>query len=263
MSPQGSSPDVPDILSELFAVVLPSSHGGTTRVRWNAAQHSWWHSNPYGPGFVEQKPPHQTGSGDFTMMTWIDTPTDSDLTEAASLAENFKESGYCLHCGRSQLGLHVISSDVFGALFIHCLIRPDPSTVDSFGGNGQTKHWGSPFGCRSVRSSSIQRNDGSYARVGYYLYGEPLTTIEALDRRWCSRCQGTARNVWNHESSELARRLNRDPTTGEVHTAIHQYERRRIKGDQIRFLLDEIGDRNRQQLITDMREAWHGRDEED
>jgi hypothetical protein len=59
-----------------------------------------------------------------------------------------------------------MSYDVFGRPTILCLMRPDPVVVASFGGGSRAKHWGSPYGCQSVRGGSIHRRDDWMLRVG-------------------------------------------------------------------------------------------------
>jgi hypothetical protein len=137
------------------------------------------------------------------------------------------------------------------------VLRPEPTTVDSYGGNGRTKHLGSTFACSSVRRTSIRR-PGSYVEVGVYLYGEPLTILEAIDRPWCSKCSGTARNVRVNLSGALAQELGREPTEIELRDALRENDERRTRGDQIRYLLDEVGGRSRQELLLEMRAGMRG-----
>ena len=58
-----------------------------------------------------------------------------------------------------------------------------------------------------------------YAPAGHYLYGKPLTTVEAIEREWCSKCSGTAQNVREHLREILTESLGHPATAGEVSAA--------------------------------------------
>lgn len=218
-------PVVPEVLSRLFTAVFRSEQRGDD-VCWNRHDRSWLIRSPWGPGFVAQEPPRLVGSGDFSFMMRVHFPSTEDILTGVRLAENLSKNRYCAHCGDPRIQFHAVLPDVYGDLVLRCLLRPDPGAVSSFGGNGQAKHLGSPFGCSSVRGGPIHRQD-DYLEVGHYRYGEPLTTMEAIDRRWCSRCAGTAANVWNNQSESLRQVLGREPSTEEVRAAVRELEQGR------------------------------------
>ncbi|SDT24674.1 hypothetical protein SAMN04515669_3244 [Jiangella sp. DSM 45060] len=73
----------------------------------------------------------------------------------------------------------------------------------SVSGSGSRKHWGSPHGGRSVGRHALSRNGDWSTRVGHHLYGNPVTTLDALDREWCSRCTTMAGRVYNRCAARL------------------------------------------------------------
>jgi hypothetical protein len=85
------------------------------------------------------------------------------------------------------------------------------------------------------------------------LYGEPLTTLEVINRSRCSRCSGTAWNMRQHVESRLRESLGRDPTAEEVRKAFEDDQRRVSSGDHLRHLLDETTERADRR---EMRSAW-------
>lgn len=94
--------------------------------------------------------------------------------------------------------MHYIAPDVYGDPALYCVQVPPYSVVDSKGGRGSAKHWGSPFGCQSVtRFIDIGMNvSGPYmGPLAAYTFGEPLVADEVIDREWCSRCSNTADTV--------------------------------------------------------------------
>ena len=95
-------------------------------------------------------------------------------------------------------------------------------------------------------------------RVGHYLYGEPLTAFEVIDRDWCSRCAGTAHNIYYHWAEQLERRLGREPEPDEIRRVVAADESRRAKGDRWRHVLGEVGDRSRAALLAEMEAAVDG-----
>jgi hypothetical protein len=186
-------------------------------------------------------------------MTFVDAPSVEDLVFSVEQAESLRKTRYCQFCGQGTLSLHAILPDIYGEATVACVLRPNPSTVGASGGTGQTKHWGTTFACTAVRATSIFRPD-RYLEVGVYLYGEPLTILEAIDRPWCSKCSGTAHTV----RVNLSKALGREHTASELRDVLQDDEERRTHGDQIRQLLDEIGDRNRQELLVEMRAGMRG-----
>ncbi|TFD68180.1 hypothetical protein [Cryobacterium gelidum] len=244
---------VPGILSEMFAVVLYGDHGAGVSLRWNSADRTWLRSSPYGTGFVAQDPPHKTGSGEWAILTSVDAPSVEDLAVSVELAETLKRTGYCQFCRQGALSLHAILPDIYGDPMIACVLRPNPAIVDSSGGTGRTKHWGASSACNAVRATPIFRPN-SYVEVGVYLYGEPLTILDAIDRPWCTKCSGAAHIV----RVNLSEALGREVDAIGLSDALQDNEDRRAQGDKIRYLLDEVGDRNRQELLMEMRAGMRG-----
>lgn len=248
---------VPQVLSDLFALVLHSERG-MSRVRLAANGQEWLQSSAYGRGFDRQDPPQRVGTGEMSFMTSVSVPSADDVAAAVAVAETLERSRQCEYCGVGSLQNHVIAPDIYGDPELSCLLRPNPTVVGSFGGAGQTKHVGGPSGCRYVRATEIHVPGRFYASAGHYLYGEPLTTVEAVEREWCSKCSGTAHNVREHLREKLTESLGQPATAGEVSAATREYDERRRTGDHIRYLLDEIDTRSREELLLEMRAGMHG-----
>jgi hypothetical protein len=245
---------LPAVLSELFAVVLVSDAFGAVRVKWNGETSSWMMSSPYGPGFVYQ--PSQ--NDEKTYRREILAPNVDDVRAAADLATSLKKARQCFHCGEPDPVLHAIVTDVHGDPTLACLGRPDPVVVESFGGGGNKKHYGGPLGCHAVKGSEIRRRNSYILQAGHHLYGEPLTTFQSIERDWCGRCMGTAHNIREHHRGLLRSGLDREPTAAEIRKAVEEYERRRIEGARIRYLLDEIDGRSPRQLLLELRAGMSG-----
>jgi hypothetical protein len=74
--------------------------------------------------------------------------------------------------------------------------------VDSAGGTGRQKHWGSPFGCQSV-AHAIDVGSGEYiGPLAAYVFGNPLPAEEVIAREWCSRCLRAAHDFRTNAASK-------------------------------------------------------------
>ena len=100
-------------------------------------------------------------------------------------------SWICNRCGQREPGLHFIAPNVYGDAELYCVQMPSYSVVESSGGSGHLKHWGSPFGCQAVAYDIDSDRRGSGGYIGpraAYVYGRPLPAEEVIGRDWCSRC---------------------------------------------------------------------------
>jgi hypothetical protein len=107
--------------------------------------------------------------------------------------------------GFRATSLLVVEPDVDGDPGIYCLQVPAYNVVDSSGGSGRVKHWGSPFGCQSVElyidSYAFSRSP-HIGPLAAYLFGQPLPADEVINREWCSRCAGGAANVRSNAAAK-------------------------------------------------------------
>ena len=198
---RNGSGDTLDAFSLFYAVVLHHQSGAGRRVRWSPQHGAWVRSSDYArygrdpwldePGEVYGKP---------------DAPTEQDRAEAASLAHSVispeTRPFFCQRCWRSDPGSHFIAPDVYGEAELYCLQVPAYSVVASSGGSGTVKHWGSPFGCHSVKHNIDSDLGGRGPYIGplaAYVFGHPLPADEVINREWCSRCAGSANNA--HDAS--------------------------------------------------------------
>lgn len=197
-----------------------------------------------------QEPP----SGDSIYEIRLRVPDPEPLQQAADAVEACKNATYvCEWCGMRDLSFHVIVPDIFGNSVIRCVLRPDPTTVNSSGGGGEKKHWAYAAGaCPSVKSGQTRAPGDYYGPlVSLDLFGEPLTTMEALDRRWCSKCVNAAWTQRGNRRHDLETALGRDITADELHQfemASHRHASESQLLRQLRAALDERG-------ITDLRAA--------
>lgn len=134
-----------------------------------------------------------------------DGPAEDDQIASLALANSVLnpdgQSFFCQRCWTSSPGSHFITPDVHGDAELYCLQMPAYSVVDSSGGSGQVKHWGSPYGCHSVDQSVDTSSAGREPYLGpraAYVFGRPLPADEVINRDWCSRCSGFASNVRNN-----------------------------------------------------------------
>ncbi|WP_223694887.1 hypothetical protein [Leifsonia poae] len=204
---------LPPILEELAALVVPATFSGD--VCWDRQDKQWLAEDHYSTGWRVQKVP----AGDSIYHTPEREPHPETLQKAVEVAEAFKNSRYiCEWCGIRDLGSHVILPDIYGEPAVLCLLRPDPTTVNSHGGGGEKKHWAFAVdACPSVKYHE-NRAPGEYygPLVSVDLYGEALTTMEALERRWCSKCQSAAWTQRANRQYELESALGRDATPDEL-----------------------------------------------
>jgi hypothetical protein len=189
--------DERDVFSRFYAVVLNHWAGSGRRVRWSRRHGAWLRSRDYGryhPDPWLDEPGETHGRSD--------APAEDDqaaaTTLACSIANPDSQSYFCQRCWRSSPESHYIAPDIYGDSALYCLQVPAYDVVDSFGGTGQLKHWGSPFGCQSVDqyidSGGLGR--GPYlGPLAVYVFGQPLPADEVINRAWCSRCTGFATNV--------------------------------------------------------------------
>lgn len=244
----GMDDSLPPVLEELFAVVVTGTHSGD--VYWDRKDKRWLAEDRYSTGWRAQEPQ----SGDLIYRVGVQGPDPESLQHAADAAEAFKNAKYiCGWCGIQDLGFHVVVPDIFGDAVIRCVLRPDPTTVNSSGGAGEKKHWAyAADACTSVKPSETRAPGDYYGPlVSLHLFGEPLTTMEALDRRWCSKCVNAAWTQRGNRRHDLEAALGREVTADELHqfeTASHRYASESQLLRHLRAALDERG-------ITDLRTA--------
>jgi len=189
--------DVHDLFPKFYAVVLHHWAGSGLRVRWSTPHQSWLRSVDHSryrrsawtsePGMLHGKP---------------DRPDTTEQTTACSVAGTAigqdETPHFCPRCWREDPQSHFIAPDVYGEPELYCVQVPAYSVVDSSGGAGVLKHWGSPFGCQSVKgtieSSELPR-ESHIGPAAAYVFGTPLPADEVIDREWCSRCTRAAENV--------------------------------------------------------------------
>jgi hypothetical protein len=182
-----------DVFSRFHAVVLHHWVGSGYRVIWSPDNKTWLRSRDYehpsspwlnSPGEMRGKP---------------DGPSDEDRAAAATLALEFtrREMPLCQRCWQRHPGLHFIAPNIYGDPEIYCVQMPSYTVVDSRGGSGRKKHWGSPFSCQSVEYDVDSGNEPRQyiGPLAVYFFGKPLPAEEVIAREWCSRCEGAAYNV--------------------------------------------------------------------
>jgi hypothetical protein len=254
--------DVPPSLDELFAVVLWSRLGGK-RVRWDTSRKEWLCSSDWGIGFRRQEPRHRIGDGEWSMWSQVHDPEEADIERVVALADGLVRDRICQWCGHAELRLHGVAPDVYGRPSLVCVLRPDPTCVSSYGGGGRAKHWGSRSGCQSVRGGAVHAPHDWALRAGYMLYGEPLDALDVFDRDWCSKCSGTAWNVWNHAERSLREKHGRDAEELEIRRWIEKRERRDAEGEWLGVVIHEMGDRTPTQLRAALRASWNAEDHDE
>ncbi|MFK4729495.1 hypothetical protein ROT00_07400 [Agromyces mediolanus] len=252
---------IPPVLAELYAVVLRSERSGV-RVLWGREDQCWLRSSSWGqPGFEKQETAEPAGAGERLFRSGPHVPAVEDVAAAAAVAETFRAAGFCQWCERDELVVHALVPDVWDEPRLYCILRPHPTAVASSGGGGTVKHFGSPFGCTHVGTSSIWQE--GYVPVGHHLYGEPLTTLDVIEREWCAKCVNAAHNGREYVRGQAAERLGRVPTDEELRQAMKESDRRRSRGAQIRYLLDEVDGRGKKELLLEMRAGMMGQSVED
>lgn len=195
-----------DAFSQFYAVVLDHEAGGSYRVRWSSRHAAWLSTYPYAsPG---RSPWHDEPR---ETLGRPDAPDEESRQAALALARRVThppvgQPFYCQQCWQHRPDAHFIAPDVHGSPTLYCVQVPSYEVVDSFGGNGQKKHWGSPFACHAVKSEidpGLVR-DPRIGPVAAYVFGRPLPADEVIDREWCSRCLGAAENVRSNAAREGA-----------------------------------------------------------
>jgi len=160
-------------------VVVREERGAAGRLLWSPGRQHWLPAASYGPGFAnEQVDPDSTA------------PSSEDLARVLHLGAEFATRG-CQRCGLTGLDDHLIAPDVYGQLTRYCVQLPDPTVVCSFGGTGDRKHWGSPYGCSAVRPG-FRTTEYGEEQVEY---GEGLIAARVRDWDWCVRCAQTAATI--------------------------------------------------------------------
>jgi hypothetical protein len=175
-----------DAFSRFYAVILDHWEGSGRRVRWSRPHKAWLRSR--------DDPAHNPRD------CWVDSPGESfgrpdgpseeSRAAAAELALDFTQqrTRLCQRCWHFDPGLHFIAPNVYGEPEVYCVQVPSYTMVDSAGGTGRHKHWGSPFGCQSV-AHAIDVGSGEYiGPLAAYVFGNPLPAEEVIAREWCSRC---------------------------------------------------------------------------
>jgi hypothetical protein len=187
-----------DAFSKLYAVVLDHWAGAGRRVRWSPTHAGWLRNSDYSRYLQSDS---RWLSAPAQTFDQPDGPTGEEFDAAAELAFSVTEKQrpwYCDRCWNSEPSLHFIAPDIYGDPQAYCVQAPSYSVVGSSGGQGLVKHWGSPFGCRSVQSHIDWMSDANGPYTGpaaAYLYGQPLPAEEVIGREWCSHCSGAAHNV--------------------------------------------------------------------
>lgn len=185
------------VFSQFYAVVLDHRMGSGRRVRWSPTHEAWTRNKDYARHLDD---PWRSEPGET--LGEADGPFEDDLIAALVVAESVVTPGrsqfHCEYCYRDAALTHFIAPNVNGEPSLYCVQSPAFTVVESSGGAGRVKHWGSPFGCQSVEhhiSSSGYSCDTNIGPVAAYLYGRPLPADEVINREWCSRCVGAAHNV--------------------------------------------------------------------
>lgn len=245
---------LPPVLDELHAVVVPATFNGD--VFWDKTNNRWLAEADYNaPGWRVQEAP----SGESTYGVRVRVPNTYTLDRAANIATAFKDSKYlCGWCGVKDLRLHVIVPDILGEPVLRCVLRPDPTTVHSFGGNGEKKHWAYAAGdCPSVRHHEVRAPGDAYGPlVGVNLFGDPFTTLDALDRRWCAKCYSAASAHHANREFELAQALGRQPNPEQLRRFEAASNRRVGETQLLMYLAAASDERGVQDVRQALRDAW-------
>lgn len=180
-----------DIFSKFYAVVL-NHEAGQYRVRWSAEHGAWIRTRDF------EGPNRRWRDAPAEIFGRADAPDEEDRAAAVTVAHAFASASRCDRCRSvAKSEQHFIAPNVHGEPEVYCLQMPSYTVVDSRGGDGEKKHWGSPFGCQSVEAWID--DDWPYREfigpVAAYVYGSPLPAEAVIDRDWCSRCVGAAHNA--------------------------------------------------------------------
>jgi hypothetical protein len=188
MTPSSPDPESLNAFSKLYAVVLHHQVGSGFHVRWSPQHTAWLRSLNYS-GYWADSPGEVYGRAD--------APTEEDFAAALALVRQVTRGAWiCQRCLQPDPCLHFIAPNVYGEPELYCVQMPSCSVVESQGGQGEVKHWGSPFGCQSVKVAfDVGEPSNRIGLLAAYVYGRPLPAEEVIRRRWCSRCVGAAYNV--------------------------------------------------------------------
>ncbi|BCB83126.1 hypothetical protein [Phytohabitans suffuscus] len=169
-----------ELLDQLWAVVAYDRRGAGRRVRWSATHRYWLPSRAYGTGFVTEPIDNNDGQ-----------PSEESLPPIRALVQTLLRDRICQRCGLSDLEDHFVAPGIHQDLALYCVQLPDPSVVESFGGGGDRKHWGSIYGCSAVKPYYFTDSHGEE----HVTFGGGMVASLVRDREWCSRCAGTAWNI--------------------------------------------------------------------
>ena len=92
--------------------------------------------------------------------------------------------------------------------------------------------------------------------VSLDLFGEPLTTLEALDRRWCSKCVNAAWTQRGNRRQDLGTALGREATDDELHQFETASHRHASETQLLRHLRSAQDDRGITDLRAAIRDSW-------
>lgn len=219
-------------------------------VCWDRTNQRWLAGDRYAKGWRVQEPP----TGESAYVVRLRVPDQEALEKAVAAVGRFTSSTYvCGWCGVNDLRSHVIVPDIYGTPVIRCVLRPDPETVDSYGGGGEKKHWAYAVGaCRSVRRDEVRSPGRSWGPLlGVSFYGEPLTTVEVTERRWCARCVDAAWNQRENRRRELEAAVGRPVTADELADFVTECNRHDSEAQLLEYLRAAADERD----VTDVREA--------
>jgi ribosomal protein L37E len=186
--------------AQLHAVVLDHEMGSGQRVVWSKEHQGWLRNRDWAQSLDREFWIEEPG------LTFgrPDNPIEAQLSAAVDLAQRVVRSEstwFCQRCGQTAPELHFICPNIYCEPEIYCVEVPSYGVVESHGGNGQVKHWGSPYGCQSV---DVVFDSGYVAPYigprALYPFGRPLPANDVITREWCSRCSGAAYNVRDHAS---------------------------------------------------------------
>lgn len=188
-----------DLFSGFHAVVL-DHWTGSGRVRWSPSHGAWLANRRHclhEPRDCWEDSPGET-------LGRPDAPSEEACSSAVELAQEFvrkQATSVCQRCWQESPGLHFIAPNVYGDSEIYCVQMPSYTVVDSNGGSGQKKHWGSPYGCRYVGchiDSGWGESQECIGPLAAHMFGRPLPAAEVIAREWCSLCTERAHNVRNN-----------------------------------------------------------------
>jgi hypothetical protein len=174
---------LPASFDQLWAVVAYDRIGGGRRLLWSSAHRAWLPSirSVRGrPWFTSTPVDGHEGQ-----------PYEDELEAIPGLVDKLLEDRICQRCGLSDVGDHFVAPNVHGDAALYCLQMPDPRVVESSGGQGMRKHWGTMFGCSAVRQRFLMDDHGSE----HIDFGRALVASHVRDWEWCNRCIDAAADI--------------------------------------------------------------------